>query len=163
MKLYEITQEYDVILNELYDDEGNVNEQALMKLEKNNEAMEQKAIAIASFIKNMDAERYAIEAAKKSMIEREKRYKKRIDDLESYLMTNMQKRQINSIKCPYFEIKLKNCPISVDVEDESKIPTEYMREKKELLPDKIKIKEEMMEGVIIPGVSLKQNIRLEIK
>lgn len=163
MKLYEITNEYQEILDDLYDEEGNVNEMALAKLEQNEVAMEKKAVAIASYIKNMDAERTAIDEAKKAMADREKRYKKRISDLEGYLMVNMQKRGITQVKCPYFEIKVKKCPLSVDDDtlDMDVLPDEYKRFKVE--PDKSKILGEMKVGVIIPGASLKQNIKLEIR
>lgn len=163
MKLYEISREYEDILTELYDDEGEVNQQALMKLEENELAMEKKAIAIASFIKNMDAEREAIDSAKKAMSERERRYKKRIDELEGYLLSNMERRGVNLITCAYFDIKLKKCPVSVDIHDEKLLPEEYKRVKTEVLPDKIKMKEEMLVGVLIPGASLKHNLRLEIR
>ena len=163
MNLYEISKEYEEILNDLYDDEGNVNEQALMRLEQNDLSMQKKAIAIASYIKNMDAEREAIDSAKKAMADREKRYKKRIDELQGYLLTNMEKRQINIITCPYFEIKVKKCPASVDIYDESALPEEYKRTKVEILPDKIKMLAEMKVGVVIPGANLKHNMSLSIK
>lgn len=163
MNLFKINAEYEQILNNLYDDEGNMNTQELMKLEENEVALEKKAIAIASFIKNMDAERGAIDEAKKAMGEREKRFKKRIEDLEDYLQTNMERRGISHISCSYFDIKLKKCPPSVDIMDEDELPAEYKRTKTEILPDKIKIKEEMMAGVIIPGASLKHKLRLEIR
>jgi hypothetical protein len=163
MNLYQISAEYSQILDELYDEEGNVNEQALMKLEQNELAMEKKAIAIASFIKNMDAEREAIDTAKKAMAEREKRFKKRIDELEGYLLSNMEKRGVNKISCAYFDIKLKKCPPSVDIIDEASLPDEYKRTKTEILPDKIKMKDEMLAGVLIPGAQLKVNMRLEIR
>ncbi len=163
MKLYQIAQEYEEILDNLYDEEGNVNTDALMKLEHNTAAMESKAIAIASFIKNMDAERESIENAKKAMAEREKRYKKRIESLEDYLLVNMERRGVDRITCAYFDIKLKKCPASVDITDADILPQEYTRTKTEIFPDKIKIKEEMLMGVIIPGARLKHNLRLDIR
>lgn len=163
MSLYEISKEYAEILNDLYDENGEINQSAVMKLEQNEVAMEKKAIAIASFIKNMDAERQAIDEAKKAMAERAARYKKRCDDLEGYLLSTMERRGINKITCPYFEIKLKKCPVSVDIVDSNLLPNEYLRTKTEVVPDKIKIKDEMLVGVIVPGAALKQNLRLEIR
>lgn len=162
MKLYEIAKEYEEILDNLYDEEGNVNDQALARLEQNELALEKKAIAVASYIQNMKAEQEAIAAAKKAMAEREKRYKKRIDDLESYLLHNMERRSINKITCPYFEVKIKKCPPSVDIIDESILPEEYKRTKIEVLPDKLKMLQEMKVGVLIPGACLKTNLSLSI-
>lgn len=163
MRLYQIAHEYEEILNSLYDDDGVINEQALARLEQNEILAQQKFIAIASFIKNMDAEREAIDAAKKAMAEREKRCKKRIEELENYLLTNMERRQINHIKCPYFDIKLKKNPPSVEVFDEKLLPEKYLRVKTETSPDKIKIKEELMAGFVVPGANIKVSTRLDIK
>lgn len=163
MKLYEITKEYEEILNQVYDDEDNVNQTALIKLEEIKETVQKKAVAVACFIKNMEAEKSSIEEAKKNMMEREKRLKKRVDDMEGYLLHNMQRCGIERITCPYFEIKLKKCPPSVDVLDEKSLPEEYIRTKVERLPDKIKMKEEMMAGVLIPGAMLKSNLKLDIR
>lgn len=163
MNLYQIDTEYKIILDELYDEEGNVNNQALMKLEHNTQAMEKKAIAVASYIKNMDAEREAINSAKTEMAEREKRYKKRVDELSGYLLAGMERRGIQKITCPYFEIKIKKCPPSVHILDDSLLPEEYKRTKTEVLPDKVKMLQEMKVGVIIPGASLKNDLKLEIK
>lgn len=163
MKLFQIAREYELLLDELYDEEGNVNKDALMKLEQSEIAVEKKAIAVASYIKNMEAERAAIDEAKKAMADRERRHKKRIEDLEGYLLSNMQRCGIDKISCPYFEIKMKKCPPSVDIQDENALPSEYIRTKVEHMPDKVKMKEEMMAGVIIPGASLKQNLRLDIR
>lgn len=163
MKLYEITKEYEEILNDLYDDQGEINPQALIKLEQNEMEMEKKAIAIASFIQNMNAEKEAIENAKSAMADREKRYKKRIDDLKGYLQMNMEKRGINHIKCPLFEIKLKKCPVSVCIEDEDALPENYKRTKVEVAPDKIKMLQDMKVGIIIPGASLQQRMSIDIR
>jgi hypothetical protein len=163
MNLYQISNDYVEILNDLYDSEGNVNETALARLEQNEVAMEKKAIAIASFIQNMKAEKEAIDGAKKQMVEREKRLQKRIDDLMGYLQVNMDKRGIKNITCPYFEIKIKKCPPSVDIFDEDSIPQEYKRTKVEVKPDKIKMLAEMKEGVIIPGANLQQRLTVDIK
>lgn len=163
MNLYQISNEYQEILEELYDDEGNVNQTALVKLEQNEVAMEKKAIAIASFIKNLEAEREAIKQAKQDMAEREKRNKKREDELTGYLLSNMERRGVNKISCPYFQIKLKKCPPSVNIVDATLLPDEYKRIKTEVSPDKLKMLAEMKVGVIIPGAALQQNLTLEIR
>lgn len=163
MNLYQISTEYQDILSNLYDEDGVINETELDRLEKNEIAMEKKAIAIASFIKNMDAERTAIDNAKKAMADREKSYKRKIESLEGYLLTNMQHRGIDKVTCPYFEIKVKKCPLSVNIVDETLLPIEYKRTKVEVSPDKIKMLQEMKVGVIIPGANLHQNVKLEIK
>lgn len=163
MKLFQINREYEEILNDLHDDQGEINPLALAKLNQNELELKQKIIAVASYLKNIEAEKDAIENAKKAMQEREKRFKKRIDSLSEYLQSNMQARSITSIGCPYFEIKLKKCPPSVNIIDERALPDEYLRTKTETSPDKGKILADMKVGVIVPGAAIQQNMRLEIK
>lgn len=167
LKLYEITEKYQQVFNmvdEYYDENGEINPKILMKLDDIAELAENKAIAVASFIKNADAERAAIEMAKKAMADRESRLNQKVNYLMDYLKTNMEACGIHEItRSPYFTIKLKKCPLSVDIIDEKVIPPQYTKVKQTVTPDKIKMKEELLAGVLIPGVSLKQNTRVEIK
>lgn len=164
MNLYNIANEYQSILQETINEEtGEINETSLVKLDEIATRIEDKAIALASFIKNMDAERKAIEDAKKAMAERERSIERRVEWFTNYLQSNMERCGINEIKSPHFAIKLKKCPISVDIQDENIVPDDYKKTKEIVSIDKLKIKDEILAGVVIPGASLKQNNRLEIK
>lgn len=164
MNLYKIANQYQEILANTFDEEtGEVNENALALLEIAKENMNEKGVAIASFMKNIQAERKAISEAKKDMAEREARLNKRVDYLTQYLQSNMERCGITEIKSPYFVIKLKKCPVSVDIQDENIIPNDYKNVEEVVSIDKRKIKDEILAGVVIPGASLRQNNRLEIK
>ena len=164
MNLFEISNEYQAVLSETFDHEtGEVNETSLAKLDELTEKIEDKGVAVASFIKNLDAERKAVEDAKKAMAEREKSLERRAEWLTNYLQTNMERCGINEIKSPYFIVKIKKCPLSVDIQDEKLLPNDYKKVKEITTIDKLKIKDELLCGVIIPGARLKQNNRLEIK
>lgn len=164
MNLYSIANQYQEILYKTFDEEtGEVNENAIALLEIVKDNINDKGIAIASYIKNLDAEREAIEKAKKAMAEREARLNNRVTYLTSYLQSNMERCSISEISCPYFVVKLKKCPISVDVSNENEIPDNYKKVKSVVSVDKVKIKEEILAGVIVPGATLKQNMRLEIR
>lgn len=160
--LYEIANEYQQIFDSM-DNEELISENILIKLDEVHEAMENKAIALASYIKNIEAEKKAINDAKKAMNEREERLNSKILSLQTYLQSNMERCGITDItKSPYFTIKLKKCRASVDDFDKEKIPDEYKRIKEIITIDKIKIYAELKNGVVIPGVRLVQNKRLEI-
>ena len=164
MNLYKIANEYQEILSNTFDDEtGEVNENAMALLEIAKDSLEEKGIAVASYIKNIDAERKAIEEAKKEMAFRESRLDKRVDYLTQYLQSNMERCAISEIKSPYFVIKLKKCPISTEILDENSIPNDYKKVKEVVTIDKLKLKDEMLAGVVIPGAQLRQNNRLEIR
>lgn len=164
MNLYNIANEYQAVLSETFDNEtGEVNETSLARLDEIASKIEDKGIAVASYIKNLDAERKAIEDAKKSMQEREHELERRMEWLKSYLQTNMERCSINEIKSPYFVVRLKKCPLSVEIHNENILPDDYKKVKEIVSIDKLKIKEEILSGVVIPGASLKQNNRLEIR
>lgn len=164
MNLYEISNEYQALLEQTYDPEtGELFPQVMDKLEELSATMEDKAIAVASYIKNLEAEREAIEKAKKNMAERESRLDKRADYLTQYLQSNMERCGITEIKSPLFAIRLKKCPVSTDILDETLIPNDYKKVKEVVSIDKLKLKEELQAGVIVPGAALKKNNRLEIR
>lgn len=164
MNLYAIANQYQEILDKTFNQEtGEVNQNAMALLELVKDNMQEKGVAIASFIKNIEAERDAIEQAKKAMAEREARLDRRVNYLSQYLQSNMERCGIHEIKCAFFSIKLKKCPISVDIFNESALPDAYKKVKSVVSVDKVKLKEEILAGVTIPGATLKQNMRLEIR
>lgn len=165
MKLYEITSAYQNIFNQI-DETGEVNESFITQLETIQEDFEQKAILVASYIKNLEAEELAISNAIDEMKARKDKLSKKAESLSEYLQFNLQALSINEIKSsPYFKIRLKKCPASVDVFDDSIVPRQYWREKTTVVlsVDKIKVKELLSEGVEIPGCSIQHKIKLEIK
>lgn len=164
MNLFEISNDYQFLLSNSFDPEtGEVNEEMLSELDTTLVKVEDKSIAVASYIKNLDAEKKAIEEVKKSMGERERKLELRVEWLTNYLKSNMERCGINEIKSPYFDIKIKKCPVSVDIFDENNVPEDYKKHKQVISIDKTKIREELQMGVVIPGATLKQNTRLAIK
>jgi predicted transcriptional regulator len=164
MKLYEIANQYQEVLSEICNEEtGEINETALVRLEEVKDSIKEKGIAVASFIENIEAEEKAIDAAIDKMERRKKQLANQSTFLVNYLQSNMERCAINEISCPYFVVKLRKCPLSVDITDELSIPDEYKKRKEVVSIDKLKIKEEITNGVVVPGASLKQNLRLEIR
>jgi len=167
MKLYEISDQYQNILNNIHNsidqETGEINETALSLLDEVKTEFREKGIAVASYIKNLEADRKAIEAARKAMAEREQRIRNEIEWLNNYLNSNMQKCGITEISCPYFVVKLKKCPVSVSLDCEMLISDEYVRKVTNISYDKMKIKEKLLAGIEVPGASLKQNTTIVIK
>lgn len=164
MNLFQISNEYQSILDDTFDEEtGEIKEISLIDLNEVKEKLEDKIIAVASYIKNIDAEKEAVEQAKKTLITREARLNKRMNSLSEYLQSNMERCGISEIKSPYLVIKIKKCPLSVGIIDEYFIPELYKKHKDMITIDKLKIKEDILSGKEIPGALLKQNNRLEIK
>lgn len=165
MRLYEITNQFENVFNQL-DENGELSQEMMESLDSLKDDFENKAISVACYIKNIEAEEAAIEHAIDDMKARKAKLTKKAESLSDYLQCNLQKLSINEIKSsPYFKIKLKQCPPSVDVFDEKAIPPEFWREKVTTTTsvDKIKLKEVMSEGVEVPGATIQRKLKLEIK
>ena len=101
MKLFEIAQEYQEIINELYDEDDNENPQAIARLEANTMALEKKSLSISSWIRNMEIEKETlceakrqIDQAKKNILARERALENKIDRWKGYILNNMEARGI---------------------------------------------------------------------
>jgi len=162
MKLYEIANEYESVLNNLYDPEtGEVNSTSLEIIDQIKESVDKKCIAVACFIQNMEAEHEAISEAKKKMSDRESKIKKQMESLKEYLLYNMEKLEIKKVSCPYFDISIRKNPPAVEIYDECLIPSDYKTI--EIKKDTFKMRRDMLNGISISGAHLIQRNNLKIK
>lgn len=162
MRLYEIADQYEFLLKDLYDeDTGEINENALDRLKELSDSMETKCINITRVFKSIEAEQEAIEKERKNMAAREKALKNQVERLKAYLLSNMERCDINKISCPQFVISLQKNPPSVEAYDKTQIPQEY--QKITIDYDNQKIKSDLTNGLVIPGVRLVQGNHIRIR
>lgn len=157
MNLYEIATEYRIAFDQLSEMDGVTHEIIADTLSHVQDEFNDKAIALTSYFKNLEAEASAIKEAEKNMYERRKSIEKRIDGMREYLKNQMISAKINKISCPYFSVTLSRSKSSVKIIDESMIPKYFIREKtiREPMKDEI-LKAGGCEGAeIIEGYSLK--------
>jgi hypothetical protein len=164
--LYAISQEYMQAYHALFSDEELPEEVIRDTLAGIQSEFEVKALNVAALIKNMQADANAMKDAESSIYDRRKRLERRIENLERYLLLNIQGAGLEGkpIESPEHYIAIKKCPASVQIEAGAVIPDEYMRivpQKKE--PDKNLLKEAITNKKEIKGVSLIQNTKLVIK
>jgi hypothetical protein len=163
IKLYEVSDQYQFLLNDLYDYEtGEVDENILARLNELTDTAENKCINITRLFKSIEATQEAIEKERKSMALRERSLKNQVDRLKDYLLTNMERCEIKKIECPQFSISLQKNPPAVEVVDKDEVPNDYDKQKEREL-DIAKIKEDLKNGVVIPGVRLIQRNSLRIR
>jgi Siphovirus Gp157 len=160
--LYEIGEQYKFLLEDLYDHEtGEVNEAVYNKLTALTDTAENKCINVTRVYKEFKKEYEAISEERQRMQAREKAFKNKIDNLKSYLLENMEKCQISKIECPQFVIGLQKNPCSVDIYNDDEVPMDYKKAKIE--NDITKIKDDLKNGVIIPGARLVQTNSVRIR
>jgi hypothetical protein len=123
-----------------------------------------KATNIAALTRNLEASAAMIREAGKRMLERADRLERRSESIKAYLLWNCQAAQITKIECPEYVISVRKNPPAVIIDDENKIPPEFIfTPMPEPRPDKVKIKAALKAGEDVPGAHLFQNERLEIK
>jgi Siphovirus Gp157 len=157
--LYHLSNEYQALLQkEEYTDED------LSRLEQLHDSIEDKAIAVACHIKNMEADVRSISMAIEEMANREQSLLKKVADLKKYLLEHLVKNNIDKItKCPYFVIKSKMNPPKVNVYNEILVPAKYYVKTEVKNISKTLIKEDIIEGIEVPGASITKEMSISIK
>ena len=162
-KLYELSNRYLQILNSL-EDMDNLPDEVKIELDSIEESSEEKIKNYVKIIKILGHEINVIEEEYKKLAKKKKSLEKKIEYLKDRVLESMEIMGKSKIENkPYFNVNLKQGQWKVDVrpEDEEKIPVDY--KKISVTLDRMKMREEMLEGVVIPGAKLIQEKYVEIR
>jgi hypothetical protein len=160
--LYEISYEYQNLLYLLEENEL-PEEEVVALLEEVSEQFDKKASNITGLFLNMEAESRSIKEAEAKMKKRRGSLDRNSQRLREYLLQNMIILEIQEVKTPQFQVKIRNCPHRVELVSESLIPDDYKETVESTKIDKTSIKEAMKNGILIPGALLKQSQRLDVR
>lgn len=113
---------------------------------------------IACWIKNLQAEAEAYKKEEEAFRSRRKQAESRIESLKRYLTNWVSGEKIETDRCKVTWRK----SVSVEIQDESRVPEDYKKEKVIMNIDKVSIKKALTGGKDVPGASLleKQNIQI---
>lgn len=171
MKLYELTDLYVSILNQIEDGELEL-EQMESALNVIGGEFNAKAENVAKMIKSLEYSVEAVKSEEKRLNEQRKRLEKNVDKLKDYLFINMKRTGAQKIKSDLFNITIRKNPVSVDLYDEKafvemakeKYP-DLVKEETTIKVDKKGIKDILNgdESISIPGVKLKRTETVSIK
>jgi len=157
VKLYEITEIHNQALLNMADIEGLDETVINDTLESLEGEFKEKAISVAGFFQNIQAEIDAMKDAEKRITERRKSREKQVAWFKNYLLKNMQRTGITKIECPQFSISIRNNPVSVNIIDEELIPFAFKKVVLEINKSAIK------DAGGCPGAELVRNQSLMIK
>jgi predicted transcriptional regulator len=159
MKLYEISQEYQQLFS--YLEESNFDQQTIENtLAPLKKTAEEKSKSVAAFIGNINNDLLSLKEHKKNIESRIKNHETKIENLKNYLKMNMETLNITSIKCPEFDILIRNNPPKLIIDNESNIPSEFI--KIEYIIDKENLKKAIKEGLFCDGVHIESGKTLII-
>ena len=167
LSLYELSSNVEQMLNndELYDPEtGELMPGLVEALSDTRE----KAVSVAAFILNRDAEIAAIEEHINKVEARKKHLVSRQERLREYLAVSMKRTGITELTAndSTFSAKLYiERDASVEIYDERQIPADFWKAPKppEPKPSKAEIMKALKADVDVPGAKIVKKDRLELK
>lgn len=159
-RLYEITNDYkraiDALLNS---DEG-----SQIAIDEIKDNFDNKIIATAKYLKNIEAEYASVKAAADAMTARVKKLAGEMEYLENYMINNIQETGLaEAIKSPEFCVEVKSNPASLEILNADMIPDIYKVVKEVVSFDKNAIKKDIKDGFDVDGAKLVVKKRLVIK
>jgi hypothetical protein len=164
LSLYQLSENYRQALDFLTDPELDFPLEAVNDtLEALGGELEDKAVNVAKFLRNMEAAADAIKIAEAEMAKRRKALENRVQWLKSYIKGSMEACGISQVECPYFKLSIQKNPVSVNILDEDKIPAQFKEQVISWKIDKAAIKEAIKSGGTISGAELINGTRLAIK
>jgi hypothetical protein len=164
LSLYQLSSHYIQALDFLTDPELAIPMQAVNDtLEGLTGELEDKAVNVAKFIRNMETTANAIKTAEVEMAKRRKSLETRVQWLEDYLKSSMEATGITKIECPYFKLSIAKNPPSVELVNEALIPEVFKRVETVVHIDKTAIKAALSSGQTVDGARLVNGTRLAIK
>jgi hypothetical protein len=164
LTLYHLSANYLQALDFLTDPEADLPAEAVKDtLEALAGELEDKAVNVAKFLRNMEAMADAIKTAEADMAKRRKALENRVQWLKDYLKGNMEHSGITKIECPYFKLSIQSNPASVNILDEVAIPDQFKEQVVSWKIDKTAIKKAILAGQSVAGASLVNGTRLVIK
>jgi Siphovirus Gp157 len=164
LSLYELTNQYRALLD-LADSDDLPQEVIRDTLEGLAGSIEDKAVAVAKFIRNLEVHADAIDVCAANMNQRANRIRKRAERVRAYLLFNMQAASVTKVECPEFVITRRENPPAVCLREGVELPAEFMvtPEPPPPKPDKKKLADALKRGEQIDGAWLERGERLDIK
>ena len=126
--------------------------------------LEQKAIAVAKFARNLEAETSAIMDAIADMQSRADANVRKAQGLRKYLMDAMIAAGVRKASCPHFVVRVLETPEAVVIDDALAVPARFMvqPETPPPRPDKRAIAD-AIKAEPVPWAHLQKSVRLDIR
>ena len=161
LKLYEISDNYLAALEGIAEIEDLPPEAVADTLDALQGEFEDKALNVARYVRNLEAEASAIEEAKRRMDARAKATARQAGRLKDYLKRELERTGLE-IKAPDLALRTRNNPPSVVVDDESRIPEAFKRTETVTKLLKAELGKVLKAGESVAGAHLERTKRLVI-
>jgi hypothetical protein len=162
MNIYQIQNEYQLLINQIIEAEGEITPELETALTINKEQLEQKGINYAYIIKEIRDRKLA----RKNYLDKLKKDNDIDDKIENELINRlslaMQLFEVEKIETPLIKLSFRNSE-SVEITNESQLDACFIVTKTVTSPDKKAIKDAIKSGVLVCGATISYNKNLQIK
>lgn len=162
LALYQLSADYRRALDALTEREDLPEEAIADTLEGLEGALADKALNVARYIRNLEAEAAAISEAKQRMDARERATTNQAKRLKAYLHHELERTGLKP-KAPDLALCVQRNPPSVQIADEAALPADYLETITTTRARKTALLEALKAGATIPGAALSQSTRLVIR
>ena len=161
MNLYQVTAENTNAINEVLCLEDVPQDAIKDTVEGLSGEIALKQKDVAAYMLNLESSIDEMERYKKNMETRIHIEKNKHERLKKMLLWSVMANDKKPVKTAEFTVSVRKNPAKVIVNSEDLIDARYYRVKREL--DKTKIKQDLKDGIDVPGVHLEQSESLTIK
>jgi len=162
MNIYQIQNEYLLLINQIIENGGEVTPQQELNLQITRDQLQDKGTNYAFVIKKLDAECDIIDAEIKRLSELKKVRQNACERLKNNISHAMQIFEVDKIESPLIKLSFRKSQ-SVNVTDVNSLPAEYKTIKVTEQADKVKIKQALLNGKTIEGCEIINSQNLQIK
>jgi len=159
LSLYEVAEAYQSLSALLEDGQQ---EELQVYLDGIEMQMKDKVSQVIRFSKNLELTADAVNTEIDRLKELKKSYEAHSLSLKNYISYSMQKHDIDNINTDIAKLFFRKST-TVEIDEEAKLPQEYLVEKTTYAPDKKAIKEALLKGEIIDGARIANHNNLQIK
>lgn len=164
LSLYNITDRFVEIMDKVQ--EGEITEEQYNELGQELAiALQNKSIGIIGYVQNEEALIDAVDVQIKRLQDLKKQKTNNLDKFKQYVKENMEKLGITKLETEIGKMSIAKNPLSIEIENEDEIPSEFKQEVMTVKIDKTAIKNYFKEtGEIVPGtriISDKTSLRVK--
>ena len=162
MNIYAIQNEYQLLINQVIDADGELSPEVMEALQINEQQLQSKAIDYSYVIKQLDSDCEQIDAELKRLQQLKKVRTNLAERLKDTISNAMNLYEVEKIETPLIKLSFRNSE-SVEITNESQLDACFIVTKTVSTPDKKAIKDAIKNGEVVTGATISYNRNLQIK
>jgi hypothetical protein len=162
MNIYQIQNEFQLIIAEVINNEGEITPELETALTINKEQLQSKAVDYSYVIKQLDSDCEQIDAELKRLQQLKKVRTNLAERLKNTISDAMNLYEVEKIETPLIKLSFRNSE-SVEITNESQLDACFIVTKTVTSPDKKAIKDAIKSGMLVEGATISYNKNLQIK